>query len=170
MPADLPLTDIEAALLDAIHRFFTTRAAAPEGATNEGEMVTGRPLQLATTVLFLQMIAADHAFRHDEHQSLLNAVSHVLGIDGDDAAVLIRVGEEQMTTPLPQLLRLLENGCSLAQKKNMVEGMWQLAFADAELAGHEEYFVRKVAQALGLNLSDLIETKITARDAFLQSG
>jgi len=42
-----------------------------------------------------------------------------------------------------------------------------LAFADADLAGHEEYFVRKVSQSLGLSRADLIETKILAREAFL---
>jgi len=47
--------------------------------------------------------------------------------------------------------------------------MWQLAFADAELAGQEEYFVRKVAGSLGLTTADLVETKILAREAFLSS-
>jgi uncharacterized tellurite resistance protein B-like protein len=46
----------------------------------------------------------------------------------------------------------------------------QLAFADAELVGHEEYFVRKVAESLGLTTADLVETKVQAREAFLNPG
>ena len=170
MPADLPRADFETALLDAIHRFFRERGTGNTDKLDESEMVSGRRLQLATTILFLQMIAADHGARHDEHQTLLAVVSRMLGIGGDDAAILIRVSEEHVKTPLPELLRTLQQRCSLVQKKNVVESMWQLAFADAELAGHEESVVRKVAQARGLSTADLFETKIIAREAFLQSG
>lgn len=163
--ADNP--DIETELLSDLRRFFESR----EGSAGQtAERVTERRLQIATTVIFLQMIAADHGTKHDEHEVLLNAVAGVLGITGDDALTLIRLAEAHVKTPLPKLLRLLDNDCTLAQKKKVVESMWRLAFADAELAGHEEYFVRKVAQALGLNTADLIETKVLAKDAFLASN
>jgi uncharacterized tellurite resistance protein B-like protein len=172
MPADPVHSDIEAALLQAIHEFFeerATAAAAPPPAA-EGEAVTGGRLQLAATVLFLQMIAADHGSRHDEHQALLDVLSRVLRIEGEKAAIVIRVAEAQVKKPIKKLLRVLKERCTPAQKKKVVESMWQLAFADAELAGQEEYFVRKVAESLGLHTADLIETKVLAREAFLNSG
>jgi uncharacterized tellurite resistance protein B-like protein len=156
--------DIETELLTELRRFFESRGGA---AGESAERVTEGRLQLATTVIFLQMIAADHGTKHDEHEVLLNAVARVLGLNGDDALMLIRLAEAHVKTPLPKLLRLLDNDCTIAQKKKVVESMWRLAFADAELAGHEEYFVRKVAQALGLNTADLVETKVLAKDAFL---
>jgi len=157
---------IEAALLDAIHHFFEERATLTES-KDDPARVTGRSLQLAATVLFLQMIAADQESRNDEHRTLLETVSRVLGVGGDDAVTIIRVAESHVKTPLPKLLRVLDLQCTVVQKKKIVESMWQLAFSDAELAGHEEYFVRKVAQALHLNNADLVETKILAREAFL---
>lgn len=168
MSAEPPLRDIETALLDAIHQFFAERATEPVRPAGHDEPLASRPLQLATTVLFLQMIAADHEARHDEHQALAAAIGRVLGIESHEAATIIRLGEEHVKTPLPALLRLLNERCSHAQKKRVVEGMWQLAFSDAELAGHEEYFVRKVTQALDLGTADLIETKIVARERFLR--
>lgn len=170
MSAPPPNSDLESALLSAIRHFFETRATTPVEAPDEGDAVSGRRLQLATTVLFLQMIAADRESKHDEHHALVAAVARALRIDGPQAITIIRLAEENVKTPLPQLLRLLKERCTGAQLKNVVTNLWQLAFADAELAGHEEYFVRKVAQALGLNTADLVETKILAREAFLSSG
>jgi uncharacterized tellurite resistance protein B-like protein len=162
-----PRADIEAALLDAIHHFFEERATRPD-AKADPERVTGRSVQLAATVLFLQMIAADQEAKHDEHRTLVDAVGRVLGVSGDDASTIIRVAETHVKTPLPKILRLLQNDCTIAQRKAIVECLWALAFSDAELAGHEEYFARKVAEAIGLNNADLVETKIRAREAFLE--
>jgi uncharacterized tellurite resistance protein B-like protein len=170
MTAPIAHSDLETALFQAIHEFFEDRANPnPEGARIEGdnEALSGGRLQLAATVLFLQMIAADHGSRHDEHKALLNILSRVLRIEGEKAAMVIRVAEEHVKKPLPKLLRLLRERCSEPQKKKLVESMWRLAFADAELAGQEEYFVRKVAESLGLSRADLVETKILAREGFL---
>ena len=54
------------------------------------------------------------------------------------------------------------------QKRQLVESLWRIAFADAELATHEEYLVRKIAGQLGLSTADLVETKIRAREDFLK--
>lgn len=170
MPKSPPHSDIETALLQAIHEFFEERATPSPVPIPESATVTDGRLQLATSVLFLQMIAADHGSRHDEHEALLGILARVLRIEGDRAAVIIRVAEEHVKKPLKKLLQVLRERCTQAQKKKVVESMWQLAFADAELAGQEEYFVRKVAESLGLTTADLVETKILAREAFLISG
>ena len=170
MPNSPPHSDIETALLQAIHEFFEERATPSPVPIPESATVTDGRLQLATSVLFLQMIAADHGSRHDEHEALLGILARVLRIEGDRAAVIIRVAEEHVKKPLKKLLQVLRERCTQAQKKKVVESMWQLAFADAELAGQEEYFVRKVAESLGLTTADLVETKILAREAFLISG
>jgi uncharacterized tellurite resistance protein B-like protein len=172
MTAPIAHSDLETALFQAIHEFFEDRASPkPEdvkaGSDRDNEALSSGRLQLAATVLFLQMIAADHGSRHDEHKALLNILSRVLRIEGEKAAMVIRVAEEHVKKPLPRLLRLLRDRCSEPQKKKIVESMWRLAFADAELAGQEEYFVRKVAESLGLSRADLVETKILAREAFL---
>ena len=49
-----------------------------------------------------------------------------------------------------------------------MEALWRIAFADAELAGHEEYLVRKIAGKLNLTSADLVETKVRAREKFLE--
>lgn len=167
MPGNPAPSEIEAALLQAIHEFFEERTTASQEVVPEAETVRDGLLQLATTVLFLQMIAADHGSRHDEHKTLLGVLSRVLRVEGEQAAIIIRAAEQHVKKPLRKLLRVLRERCTPLQKKKVVESMWRLAFADAELAGQEEYFVRKVSESLGLTTADLVEAKILAREAFL---
>lgn len=98
-----------------------------------------------------------------EHAAVPIAISKALGVDARDAAIILGVGRQYVKTPLPELLRVLKERSSREQRMKVVEGMWRLAFADADLAGHEEYFVRKVATALSLSTADLVETKVNAQ-------
>jgi len=82
----------------------------------------------------------------------------------------VRVAEEalELGVSFGELLQQLARECSLEQKRQLVESLWRIAFADAELATHEEYLVRKIAGQLGLSTADLVETKIRAREDFLK--
>ena len=90
------------------------------------------------------------------------------------AAVLmvsvVRAAEEALDRGVrfPAVLEKLSRECSTDQKRRLVESLWRIAFADAELAGHEEYLVRKIAGQLGLTTADLVETKVRAREDFLR--
>ena len=167
MPDDKTQSKFETALLQAIHRFFVEQEEGPlAGIGGDAETVTDHALQVATTILFLQIIASDHESRRDEFESLNRAVADVLGFTGDEASVLIRVAEEKIRTPFADLLNAVSKRCSVQQKKKLVRNLWALAFADAELVGQEEYLVRKVSESIGLSNADLIEAKIDAREAF----
>jgi uncharacterized tellurite resistance protein B-like protein len=84
--------------------------------------------------------------------------------------VVVRCAEDALDRGVrfPVVLARLARECTVAQKRLLVESLWRIAFADAELAGHEEYLVRKVAGQLDLSTADLVETKIRAREAFLR--
>jgi uncharacterized tellurite resistance protein B-like protein len=129
-----------------------------------------RQLQLAAAVLFLQMVRADLEHRQDEHRALQGAVERVLGLDQDAAAAVIRLAEERVKTSAAfhEFVAVVKRRCSLEQKKQLLHGLWRLAYADAELQGHEDYLVRKTAELLDLATPDLIETKLAAREAFLR--
>jgi len=82
----------------------------------------------------------------------------------------VRAAEEalELGVRFPAVLERLSRECSIDQKRGLVESLWRIAFADAELAGHEEYLVRKIAGQLGLTTADLVETKVRAREDFLR--
>ena len=140
-------------------------------ATAEGiSTITDRRLQLAAAVLLVSVVRADLESRQDEHRALEQAVARGLDLPEDEAAVVVRCAEEALDRGVrfPVILTRVSRECSIGQKRQLVERMWRIAFSDAELAGHEEYLVRKVAGQLGLTTADLVETKVRAREDFLR--
>ena len=132
--------------------------------------ITDRHLQLAAAVLMVCVVRADHESRQDEYRVLERSLTRALDLPEEEAAVVVRVAEEAIArgARFPAVVERLARGCSAGQKSRLVETMWRIAFADAELAGHEEYLVRKVALQLGLRTADLVETKVRAREEFLR--
>jgi uncharacterized tellurite resistance protein B-like protein len=140
-------------------------------ATAEGpSAIIDRRLQLAAAVLMVSVVRADLESRQDEHRVLEKAVARGLDLPEDEAAIVVRCAEEALDRGVrfPILLARLARECSPGQKGQLVELLWRIAFSDAELAGHEEYLVRKIAGKLGLSTADLVETKIRAREDFLR--
>jgi uncharacterized tellurite resistance protein B-like protein len=133
-------------------------------------VITGRRLQLAAAVLMVSVVRADFESRQDEHRALESAITRAFDLPDDQASVVVRVAEEAIArgSRFPAVLERLARECSAGQKHRLVEALWRIAFADAELAGHEEYVVRKIAVQLGLSTADLMETKVRAREGFLR--
>ena len=142
----------------------------PRASAEGRAAITDRQLRLAAAVLMVSVVRVDRASRQDEHRALERALSRALDLDAEGAALVARAAEEAIARGLSfaQTLQHLDAGCSLAQKRRLVEALWRIAFADAELAGHEEYLVRKIAGKLNLSTADLMETKLHAREKFLK--
>ena len=126
-------------------------------------------LHVAAAVVLLQMIQADHEVHQDEHRALGRSLHRVLGLEEEIALHVIRRAEDEMArnAPFRDVVALLDRHCPRDFKKKVVHCLWRIAYADAELAVHEEYLVRKVAEQLHLETGDLIETKLRAREEFL---
>jgi uncharacterized tellurite resistance protein B-like protein len=144
----------------------------PDAARDGSAAITDHQLRLAAAILMVSVVRVDRASRQDEHRALERAVGQTLDLDPEAAAVVVRAAEDAMArgVSFSGVLQRLEAGCSADQRKRLVESLWQIAFADAELAGHEEYLVRKIAGQLDLTTADLMETKIRARERFLEEG
>jgi uncharacterized tellurite resistance protein B-like protein len=159
---------LKAELIREIQEFIDRRW--PRSASDGAATITARRLQLASAVLMVSVVRADLESRQDEHRALGRAVARALDLHEDAAALVVRVAEEALDRGVSfgAVLVRLQQECTIEQKRQLVESLWRIAFADAELAGHEEYLVRKVAGQLGLTTADLVETKIRAREDFLK--
>lgn len=148
-------------LLESLETLLQTKPPEPDE----------QQLRAAVAVLLFQVVRADAEVRHDEHLALGRTLQRVLGLTEEQADALARRGEEDAAHGVlfRDLVELLAR-CSADVKKKVVHALWRVAYADAELAGQEEYLVRKVSEHLGLDTADLIETKLRARDEFLKEG
>jgi len=153
-------------LLAVLEEFFERQHPEPAAAQ---PLIPDRQLQMAAAALMVCVVRADQASTQAEHRVLEKAIGRTLGVDAATAARVVRVAEERLASQASfgEFIRLLNQGCSDGEKKRVVEALWRIAFADAELQGHEEYLVRKVAEHLYLSTADLVEAKIRARETFL---
>ena len=142
----------------------------PRATAEESSTITDRQLRLASAVLMVSVVRADRASRQDEHRALDAALSRALDLGVEETALVVRAAEDAIAkgASFARTLQHLDAGCTPAQKRHLVGALWRIAFADAELAGQEEYLVRKIAGKLNLTTADLMETKVRARKTFLK--
>ena len=159
---------LKAELIREIQEFIDRQW--PRAVVDGTATITHRRLQLASAVLMVSVVRAELESRQDEHRARERAVGRALDLHEEAAALVVRMAEEALGrgASFAAVLVQLQQECSLDQKRQLVESLWRIAFADAELAGHEEYLVRKIAGQLGLSTADLVETKVRAREAFLR--
>jgi len=163
--------ELEESLSQTIHAFFENKLKPHldgSGASASRTRVTDRQIQLATAVLLLESARCDFDLRADEFNAILGAVRRMMGLTEDEAAAVIRYAEEEVrqSRRLYEFTALIDETYSSEQKKALVEHLWHVVFADAQLVASEEYVVRKIADLLNVPLADFLDAKIRARDSF----
>jgi len=161
---------LKTTLLEAIQEFCDQiQSGAPSaGAANLADRPDPVRVRLATSALLLLMTRADHATNEEERSAVATVLAGLLKAGPTETRALMRAAEqdEQLSLPLGDLVRLVDTGFGVEQKKQVVESLWRVAFADAEILAHEEYLVRKICDLLHLTQADLIEAKVRAKERF----
>ncbi len=157
-----PSDDPTLAVLESLAALVERPALEPPGPDDPA-------LRLAVAVLLVQAVRADHRVLADEHRSLGPQAARLLGLPPVELARLLRLAEEQAYggRPLADCVAVVARG-TLDLRKKVLHGLWRVVLADAELHAHEEYLVRKIGEQLELSTADLIETKLRAREEFLE--
>jgi len=149
-------------MLNAIREFFDQHVAA--GAAGGDERHT---IEVATAALLVETVRLDGEIDASERAAAHRAVRAKFGLGEAEAATLIRLAEEEArdATGYYQFTSLINRQFSAAQKLRIIELMWQVAYADAELSAHEQHVVRKIADLLHVPHRAYIAAKLRARTA-----
>jgi uncharacterized tellurite resistance protein B-like protein len=71
--------------------------------------------------------------------------------------------EAKQATDYFQFTSLINKHFSQEQKIEVVENLWQVAFADGHLDAHEQHFMRKIADLLYISHADYVAAKQRGR-------
>ena len=132
------------------------------------QSISERELQVALTVMMVQVLRADLQIKDEELEAVQGAVQTVLGVDREEATELMRIAahlardSEGMRLAVERLDRHLNH----RQRLQLLEWLWRIAFADAEILSQEEYLIRKISELLGLSTADIVEAKVRAKESF----
>jgi uncharacterized tellurite resistance protein B-like protein len=167
MPEDRQ-SDSEA-LLAEMRAFFEQHMTT---ATGDSDSAPDPEAQLAAAALALELCRADFEISEDERGAVERAVRGTLGVPEERTRQLISLAEQQVRlgVPLHEFAKLIDERFSPDQKRRVVELLWGIAFADAELKAHEEYLVRKVSERIHVSREDFEAARHRAREHFFGGG
>jgi uncharacterized tellurite resistance protein B-like protein len=105
---------------------------------------------LASAALMVEVIAADYERQPQEREALLGVLRRNFGLDATAADALLARGEQahQQSTDYFRFTSQINRHCTPEQKVALIEGLWQVAFADGELHHYEEHVIRRIADLI----------------------
>ena len=157
-------------MLRNIQRFFDAKLNAPAGVTSH--VADDSSLQRATAALLIEITRADREVKDEERSMVTAAIRRTFKLTPEETNEIIALAEEEVkeAVSLYQFTRLIDKGFAYDKKKHIVELLWHVVFADAEMEKHEEYLVRKIADLLHVSHRDFIEAKLKAREESRREG
>jgi len=143
-------------MIAKITQFFQTLSE-----TNSTQVKDTISLEIACTVLLCEVIRADGTLDNKEELQLVSLISTQFDINEAEAQIIFSQALEisEHATDFYQFTSKVNQHYSLEERIKIVELLWQLAYADGELASIEEHIIRKIADLLHLRHSEYIQTK-----------
>lgn len=144
---------------------LTASLTAPPGAQAPAEQA--HTLQLSTAVLLVEVMRADATLGAAERASVLAALKRKFDLAEDELARLLELAETtaHAATDFHAFTSALNDRLSHEEKVRVVEAMWDVAYADGELAAHEQHVLWRVADLLHVPHGAYINAKIRAKAA-----
>ena len=150
--------------IDSIRAIFGSRGRQPES-PEESAQPAADPRQVAACALLLEIAHADGEFSAEERAHLEEVLTTHFSLDPDATGALLRLAESERSVSIDhhRFTALLRSGYDLDQKLLLAESMWGMVLADGEIADHEHYLTRKIANLLDLQPAQLSAAKAAAR-------
>jgi uncharacterized tellurite resistance protein B-like protein len=118
-------------------------------------------LELASAALLMEISRADRGISAVEREAMTNALRRVCHLSDDEIELLLETSEQAVeeAVSLYDFTTIINRHLSRAQKVELIELLWRVAFADRDLDRYEEYYIRKIADLLHVSHTDFINTK-----------
>lgn len=123
-------------------------------------------LHLATAALLIEMTRADEEVKPEEQAAVMRAIRKAFGLPEQETVELVRLAEQEANdaTCYRQFTALINQHFSKSQKVQVVEMLWEVAYADAEMEQYEEHLLRRLADLLYVPHSDFIRAKLRVQE------
>ena len=134
-------------MLTQIATFFERHLLPREASGGQDQ---DQALRLAVAALLLEMTRMDETIQAEECAAVEGAIRAHFGLPPEQARELVDLAEAQRreATDYFQFTSLINQHYGPEQRVQLVEQLWRVAYADAELHRYEEHLVRKVAELL----------------------
>ncbi len=143
-------------------QFFNPAEADQSPAFNEAH-----GLQLATAMLLVEVMRSDANSSTTERAATVVALRNKFALTDDELQHLLAKAEHTAkdSNDYFRYTSAMNAQFTQAQKIQVVEYMWQVAYADGHLDAHENHVISKVAGLLHVTHGEYIAAKLHAKQA-----
>jgi uncharacterized tellurite resistance protein B-like protein len=152
-------------MANPFRKFFDERMAPDVTPKTNGESKHSyNPLHIAACALLLELAHADDQFTDAERDHIHAVLMRHFALDFDTAQELMELADQQRreASDIFQFANLVRSSYDTGQKTLLAEIMWGLILTDGDIARHESYILRKIANLLDLEPGYLSQAKAAA--------
>ncbi|WP_320820061.1 TerB family tellurite resistance protein [Thalassolituus sp.] len=122
-------------------------------------------VQLASAVLLVEIMSADHSIDTAEQTALVAVLSNLFAISQSVAETLMVEASEKAkdSVDLFRFTEAVHKRFSDAQKFQLIVGLWAVAYASNGLDKYEEHMIRRISDLLYIPHGEFIRAKHLAR-------
>ncbi len=142
-----------------------TQFFMPDGSTSAADDT--RSLQLATAVLLVQVMRSDADTSAGERTAMVTALRHRFTLSDDELNRLLvqAEGTAKGANDYFSFTSAMNDQFTQPEKIQVVEYMWQVAYADGHLDANENHLISKIAGLLHVTHGEYISAKMHAKEA-----
>ena len=110
---------------------------------------------------------ADFEIVDSERKAIESAIQRVFSLTEKETCELADLAEQEVehSVSLYEFTDLINQHFSSGEKVRMIEMLWQVVFADSQLASYEEAVVRKIAELIYVPHREFIQAKHRVENA-----
>ena len=147
--------------------FIKNLMASEENTTSDNKKIDNeKKIQIATCALFLEVANSDDDFADVEKELIKETMQKEFNLDEKTVTELMELSQRQTkeSVSLYEFTDIINKNFSTNEKLKVVKNLWRLVYADGKLDKYEEYFMRIISKNLHLEHSDMIATKLEAKN------
>jgi len=124
-------------------------------------------ISLAAAVLLLEVAYSDGEFQQAERDMLGPLLMRYFDVPEDSLADLLKLADETRkgSSDLHQFTQEINRSYTQPEKEQIIEAVWQLAYADGQLDCYEEALMRQLGPLIGLSHRQLIDAKLKVKNS-----
>ena len=122
-------------------------------------------IQKSICSLMIEVAYADNQLDESELKVMANSLSK-LDIEKEEIQEIVdaTLAKSKESISFYEHTRILNDQLDYDQKKEVLNSVWAIAFADGEMDKHEEHLIRRIADLLYLNHKDFINAKLNQKE------
>ncbi|HLG32262.1 MAG TPA: TerB family tellurite resistance protein [Ignavibacteriaceae bacterium] len=130
--------------------------------TNPDSSIQASKIQIAATVLMVEMANSDGNISEEEFESITNSVNNVFKIEKEKVEELIKISKEELkeSVSLYEFSGVINENLLHNEKIELLDQLWRIIYSDNKLDKYEDKLIKQIGGMLKLDHKEIIHSKL----------